>query len=73
MLDRVKAALHEKTQQFQVDVNDATELGLIRNEIEKFKSELDSILGQLEQHDQHHGGGAAAPIQMRNNMDDTGF
>ena len=64
MLEKLKSATKEKTEAFRQKVENSTSLSQFREEVEQFKIELDLILSKTE--------ATEPPIQIRNNMDDTG-
>ena len=64
MLEKLKSATKEKTEAFRQNVENSTSLSQFREEVEQFKIELDLILSKTE--------ATEPPIQIRNNMDDTG-
>ena len=65
MLEKIKSVTSEKVRNFQARIDSANDVACVRGEIDKFKIELDLVLSQLDNNE--------PPIQMGNNMDDTGM
>ena len=65
MLEKIKSVTSEKVRNFQARIDSATDIACVRGEIDKFKIELDLVINQLDSNE--------PPIQMGNNMDDTGM
>ena len=65
MLDKLKSATKEKTEAFCQNVENSANLAQFREEVEQFKIQLDLMLSKTE--------ATEPPIQIRNNMDDTGM